>query len=235
MNRRTNLIGTSPASSWATEYSRGGIPSSVRARPSNVVTEFLANVWTRLPTAAAALDIGTGTGRNAIFLAEEGFSVKAMDYSAPQVEALQEFARSRPDLRLEALVADVIQPWPWQDASADVAIDAFCFKHQIGMDGIATYIAELTRCLAPGGLYMLFLATREDGYYRQFAVPDQYGVGQIIVDAGNGISSRLYAREEIEQLFTGFDVLHYAEKNAQNDMHGETYQRSSAVWHMRRR
>jgi hypothetical protein len=76
---------------------------------------------------------------------------------------------------------------------------------------------------------MLFLATREDGYYRQFAVPEQNGIGEIIVDSGNGIASRLYMRDEIERLFNDFAVLHYAEKRSENEMHGKTYRRSSGA------
>jgi hypothetical protein len=138
------------------------------------------------------------------------------------------------ELRLRPVVADVTKRWKFAYSSFDVAIDAFCFKHQIEPKAIATYIAELRRCLTRGGFYMLFLATRDDGYYRQFPTAEQYAVGRIIVDGGNGIFSRLYDRKEIERLFSGFEVVHYAEKKATNEMHGRSYERSSAVWHMRR-
>ena len=81
---------------------------------------------------------------------------------------------------------------------------------------------------------MLFLATRDDGYYRQFAVPGQYGVGSIIIDEGNNIASRLYSRDEIEGLFQGFDVLEFKEKRSTNEMHGKLYDRCSAVWYLRK-
>jgi hypothetical protein len=129
----------------------------------------------------------------------------------------------------------VTRRWPWRDSSAALAIDAFCFKHVIEPHGIANYISELQRCLEPGGIFMLFLATRNDGYYRQFSAPRQFGTGAIIVDPGNEIASRLYDRDEIEHLFQDFDIVHFAEKAGENVMHGVTYQRSSAVWHMRRR
>lgn len=228
-------VKTSPPCLWEGEYAQGGIPSSVRSRPSNVLLDFIDKVSFELPQASRALDIGCGTGRNAIFLAETGYDVKAMDYAASQIELLQAYARSRPALRLEAVVGDVTQVWPWSDGCTDIAIDAYCFKHQIETDGIETYIRELRRCLVPGGMFMLFLATRTDEYYRQFAVPHQYGIGSIIVDAGNGIASRLYAREEVERLFAEFDVLSFSEKTARNEMHGKTYDRCSGIWHLRRK
>lgn len=228
-------VSTSAAELWTAEYQCQGIPSSTRARPSNVVVDFVAAVRSAKPSAKIALDIGCGTGRNAVYLAEQGFSVKAMDYSAPQVEELRKFVQGHPALDLEAVAADVTKPWPWASSSADIAVDAFCFKHQIENAAIATYVEELRRCLVAGGRFMLFLATRADGYYRQFPATRQFGVGQIIVDPGNGIASRLYSREEVERLFKAFEVLHFAEKESLNVMHGAPYQRSSAVWHFCRR
>jgi SAM-dependent methyltransferase len=224
---------TSSSQLWETEYARGGIPSSTRSRPSNVVVEFLDFVRPTLPQAPRALDIGCGSGRNALFLAREGFEVSAMDYAQSQVERLT--AQAKADkLKIDARLSDVSQPWPWPGAQFDVAIDAFCFKHQIEPAAIGNYIAELRRCLKPDGRFMLFLATREDGYYRQFEVPEQYGTGSVIVDAGNNIASRLYSRGEIEGLFQGFDVLHFSEKRAVNEMHGKLYDRCSAAWYFRK-
>jgi len=226
---------TSDPALWEVEYKRGGLPSSLRTRPSNVTIDFVKELRRSMPDASTILDVGCGTGRNAVYLAEQGFSVKAIDYCATQIEALQTFVAVRPGLSIESRVGDVTQPWPWVDGAAQAAIDCFCFKHQIETAAITTYIAELKRCLVPGGLFMLFLATRTDGYYGQFDLANQYGVGQIIVDPGNGIASRLYSRVEIEGLFQDFETVHFAEKNSTNVMHGETYKRCSAVWYLRKR
>lgn len=234
MQQKQGNIRVAPASLWVQEYQTGGMPSSVRLRPSNVVVNFLTTVRKQLPDACEALDIGCGTGRNSVYLAEQGYTVYAMDYCAPQIEALQAAAAQRPELNLTAICAGVTERWPWQDRCVDFAIDAFCFKHQIDTDAIETYLSELARCLRPGGLFMLFLATRDDGYYSQFPAACQYGSGMIIVDEGNGIPSRLYSCEEIESLFGRFEVLHSEEKSVVNEMHGRTYERRSRVWHLRR-
>lgn len=225
---------TATPSQWAEEYRRGGIPSSVRSRPSNVVVDFLSTVRKELPAAKRALDIGSGAGRNAVYVAEQGYVVHAIDYSGPQVDALRAVVAARPELKLEATRGSVVEPWPWDDAWADFAIDTFCFKHQIETSGIATYVSELRRCLRPGGLFLLFLAMREDGYYKQFATSQQHGPGLIIVDEGNGIASRLYSWGEVESLFEGFDIVRAEEKISVNEMHGRSYQRRSGVWYLRR-
>src|SRR6185503_12506098 len=64
-----------------------------------------------LPTAiigrppGKALDIGTGEGRNALFLAAEGWEVTAFDISDVAVKLTRE-AADRKGLKLSALVAD---------------------------------------------------------------------------------------------------------------------------------
>ena len=227
-------VGTAAASLWVDEYQKGGMPSSVRVNPSNVVVDFLSTVRSRLPRATEALDIGCGAGRNSFYLAEQGYGVQAMDYCSPQIDLVKANSALRPELRLSATCGSVAERWPWSDACADFAIDAFCFKHQIGTDAIATYISELVRCLRPGGLFMLFLATREDGYYRQSPAAKQYGPGLIIVDQGNAIPSRLYSLQEIVTVFAGFKLLHSEEKSGVNEMHGRNYNRSSLVCHFQR-
>jgi len=225
---------TSSAKLWNEEYRTGGIPSSVRLRPSNVVVDFVKTARERDPRASHALDIGCGGGRNSIYLAQQGYTVSAIDFCQPQVERLRQEAQLHPEWQLDAKIGSVTEPWPWPNASADIAIDAFCFKHQIEPAGIQIYLGELRRCLKKGGLYMLFLAMREDGYYGQFAVPQPRGIGLVIVDRGNQIASRLYSQAEIEALFVGFGVVQFNAKVSRNEMHGQMYERHSGVWYFRR-
>lgn len=64
--------------------------SPARAAPSEVLCELLP-----LLPAGAALDIACGTGRNALFLAAEGWHVTAVDGSAVALEKLAEIAAQR--------------------------------------------------------------------------------------------------------------------------------------------
>lgn len=73
-------------------------------RPSTEIEE-LASI---LPPSATVLDMGCGEGRNALFLAERGFSVDAFDISPQGVSKLAKVARDR-NLRVDAWVADLTE------------------------------------------------------------------------------------------------------------------------------
>lgn len=232
--KNKDSISSGSSSQWESEYQKGGIPSSIRARPSNVVVEFLEFVRSNLPGAHRALDIGCGTGRNSIYLASQGFDVTAFDFVPSQVDALRAAIDSDPKLKIRATVGDVSATWPCCAEAIDIAVDCFVFKHQIELDTIKHYVEELSRCLKPGGLFMLFFATKDDGYYRQFPTDTQDGYGTIIVDAGNGIASRLYECRDIEAFFSSFELLLFREKVSRNDMHGRTYDRRSGLAYLRK-
>ncbi|MCC5949866.1 MAG: class I SAM-dependent methyltransferase [Nitriliruptoraceae bacterium] len=84
---------------WDERYASGAyVP---RARP----TPFLLDRLDDIPR-GRALDIATGTGRNALALAEAGFTVDAVDISAVALRTAAEQARVR-DLDVTWTVADL--------------------------------------------------------------------------------------------------------------------------------
>ena len=62
--------------------------------PSSFLTEILSSASWQIP-AGRALDVATGRGRNACFLAERGFSVDAMDISEVALQEARKTAEAR--------------------------------------------------------------------------------------------------------------------------------------------
>ena len=232
MAKLTEHITTSELTYWEEEYKKGGIPSSVRERPSNVVVSFCSFVKQYYETAKTAVDLGCGTGRNSFYLASEGFDFTAVDYAQSQIERITDQVQLNSKLRINPVLHDIAKPWPFLSESFDIAIDCFCFKHQMHPAGIRNYIRELHRALRNGGYYLLYLAAKDDGYYKQFAQDGQVGPGTIIIDPANEIASRLYDVEEIKELFGGLTILRELTKDGENQMHGKTYSRRSHVFYM---
>ncbi len=70
--------------------------------------EELISLVSSLPSGASVLDIGCGEGRNALYLAEQGFSVTAIDISAAGIQKLKHFA-DRKGFSITAEVQDMKQ------------------------------------------------------------------------------------------------------------------------------
>src|SRR5947209_11080941 len=72
--------------------------------PTLLLVEMLDNL-----RMGAAIDLACGTGRNAIYMAERGWAVTAMDGSEKAIELLQERSAAR-NLQVHARVTDLTDP-----------------------------------------------------------------------------------------------------------------------------
>ncbi|HEX7153524.1 MAG TPA: class I SAM-dependent methyltransferase [Thermoanaerobaculia bacterium] len=96
-----------------------------------------------------ALDLACGTGRNAIWLARNGWDVVALDGSPEALRIVRELAGvTAIETRLHDLEAE---PLPFDDATFDLAVLTF-FLHRPLFD-------EIRRVLRPGGLAVAVIRT----------------------------------------------------------------------------
>ena len=110
-----------------------------------------------------ALDLGCGNGRNAIFLARQGFAVEAVDYSRAAVEWARERvadAGVNVDLRHGNLFDLDLEPGAY-----DLVYDSGCFHH-MPPHRRKQYVDLVTRALKPGGSFGLtcFMPHGGSGY-----------------------------------------------------------------------
>jgi SAM-dependent methyltransferase len=220
---------------WDQEYQRKGIPSSVRGGPSGALEEALLRLGRARVPAGTAVDIGCGSGRNSLYLADCGYTVCSIDFVARMISRLQETIRgTERESRISAYCQSVTDPWPVPDHACDLAVDMFCFKHLVTESDRSAYIQHLVQALAPTGHFLLTLAGQDDGYYGSLPRLEGDLPGRIILDPGNQIRSALYERDDIEVLFSKYFALeHYEKKIKTNEMHGKAYVRSTHVFLMR--
>ncbi|HEX3684300.1 MAG TPA: class I SAM-dependent methyltransferase [Bryobacteraceae bacterium] len=224
---------------WEAEYESRGLPSSFLTEPSGAVRDFvpLALDLGIKPLECVAIDLGCGTGRNSLYLAQHGWTVYAIDQVASLVDELQIKAQVLGlTPRLQAICGDVCDPWPLADASAGVAVDTFCYKHIMDAEDRATYRRELARVVKPGGLFLLTLASIDDGYYGCLPYRSVHSRMRAIRDPANGIESVLYERTTVEEQFAcDFSVVRYVEKKKSGQMHGGEFARAGHLFVMQRR
>lgn len=211
---------------WKSEYNRGGIPSSVRAKPSLAV-ERLANFLTleKLPE-LKGVDLGAGTGRNTIFLGSLKCDITGVDFVPEMIDDLNNKSE---ELGLASTVrgqlVDLSGAWSLPNETYDFFLDTYCFKHIISSAFRENYKSELLRYSAEGTIFLLTLASTEDGYYKNFPVRVEDGL-QVILDPGNNIESILYTPEQVIKFFNPeFQLVDMQENLQVNKMHDKEYER----------
>jgi SAM-dependent methyltransferase len=108
----------------------------------------------------AVLDVGCGTGENAIYLAERGLAVTGIDGAPTAIRKARAKAKSRGlDIRFEVADAlDLSLP-----KSFDTVIDSGLF-HVFSDDERTRFTESLGRVVRPGGTYvMMCFSEREPG------------------------------------------------------------------------
>jgi cyclopropane fatty-acyl-phospholipid synthase-like methyltransferase len=103
--------------------------------------------------AGRAVDLGCGTGTNAITLARHGWQVTGVDFAAQAVSRARRKAR-RAGLHITFLHGDVAE-MPGVEGPFDLALDIGCF-HSLSVERRSHYAAQLARVLRPGASYLLY-------------------------------------------------------------------------------
>ncbi|MEU9242854.1 class I SAM-dependent methyltransferase [Streptomyces sp. NPDC048385] len=144
------------AASWDERY-RGG-ELVWKADPNRFVAEELAG----LKPSGRAVDLAAGEGRNAVWLAERGWEVDAVDFSAVALEKARTLAAER-DVRLHTVQADLTL---WEPAEATYGLVLIAYLH-LPWPQLAQVLARAADAVRSGGTLLLVghdAANPEHGY-----------------------------------------------------------------------
>jgi malonyl-CoA O-methyltransferase len=123
---------------WAAVYDHDG--NALQALEGPVVREAIGDA-----RGLAALDLGCGTGRHTVWLAANGASVTAVDFS----DGMLAEARRKPEAEaVRFVVHDLHKPLPFADGEFDLVVSGLVLEHLRELDGFFT---EARRVLKPGG------------------------------------------------------------------------------------
>lgn len=149
-----------------------------------------------------ALDLGCGVGRHALFLAEQGLMVEAVDGSATGLKVARETAQGRGlSLGLRQGSADAL---PFEDGSFDFVLSWNVIHHGT-LGDVGRRLAEIWRVMKPRALYQgTMLPTRNINYGKGLAVaPDTF-----VIDGSERGHPHFYCDAvTLVALFAGFELL----------------------------
>jgi len=210
---------------WDREYLElRGIPSSHRLEPSRAFKRLRSF----LPTArnATVLDAGAGTGRHALFLAERGALVTAVDASGAACDALRQRLAARSGLDGSVRVEQaVVGPGNLPDDSYDVIIDSYVSCHLLTDEDRLAYLQKLLTRLRPGGRLYTACMGRDDRYYRNHVLVQRPGP-VVARDPLNKISKLLQPRRSFGSILRGLaPVVATTTESFDDDVAGGQYQR----------
>ncbi len=144
-----------PHPSWNESYASGQLPWDT-GQPEPLLVEF---VTSGAVTPGPTLEIGAGTGTNAIWLAERGFDVLGVDVSPVAVERAHAKMDGRA-LRCRFAAWDFLAA-PLPDGPFQFVFDRGCF-HVFDEPGERQrFAAQVAAALAPGGLWLSMIGSTE--------------------------------------------------------------------------
>jgi SAM-dependent methyltransferase len=140
---------------WNESYASGQLPWDT-GQPEPLLVEFVTCGGV---SPARTLEIGAGTGTNAIWLAERGFDVLGVDISPLAVEQARAKMKGR-DLRCRFAALDFLAATP-PDGPFRFVFDRGCF-HVFDEPGERQrFAAQVAAALEPGGLWLSLIGSTE--------------------------------------------------------------------------
>lgn len=182
-----------PAQDWNEHYLQGFTPWDTDTPDPNLV-DFVRG---RQFPPGRALDVGCGTGTQALWLAAQGFDVVGVDISARAIErAHAKATETRAAGTIRFAVLDFLASPPDADPF-DFIFDRGVFHVFDAAEDRAQFASQVARCLAPSGQWLSLIGSTEG------PVRDEGPPRRSARDIANAIEPAL---EIVELRTTLFDV-----------------------------
>jgi SAM-dependent methyltransferase len=171
------------------------------------------------------LDLGSGTGKNSLFLAERGSISTGIELSKTAVKIAKDRAKQK-QLQATFLQGDIGQKFPFPNESFDLILDVVSSNSLTNQER-ANYVKEINRTLVSGG-YMYVKALCKDGDKNAQNLIDKFpgAEANTYIMPGTNLTEQVFSKEAIEQLYSKyFQILKLERKQSYTQFEGKPYKR----------
>lgn len=160
--------------------------------------------WTARMFEAAGIDdlleLGAGQGRDALYLARQGFSVHATDFSEAALHQLRlDAQRDGLDDRVTAALHDVRDPLPPADATVGAVYANLLVNMALSRAELRALMYEIHRVLRPGGLFVYTAWSTDE------LRPGSLELGDGLI-AYEGFAVRFFDRALVDELADRWEI-----------------------------
>jgi SAM-dependent methyltransferase len=151
------------------------------------------------------LDLGCGTGHDAVALSRSGFAVEAMDHARVAIDQARQLAAAA-GVSVAFREGDIGRSLPYADAAFDAVVSNLVL-HSFPDTVLRSIVAEVARCVRPGGLFLFHANSTEDAARRLAVQPPQRQLGPWSYVLEGGQTMHFFSRAYCEDLLAGWAVL----------------------------
>ncbi len=170
------------------------------------------------------LEVGCGTGRNANWLAQHGFSVTGVDFSQTAIRKARGRAKKQ-DLSVNYKVMDLRKPWRFPDNHFDYTLEINA-AHLLAPEDLKHFRREVARTLKPGGIFLTYTLDRStDDQAKQLLEDHPHPEKYTYILPQDGLIERTFTLGELLQLYAPLKAEHTKLIPRQVEFNGQTFGR----------
>jgi len=151
------------------------------------------------------LDLGCGTGYDALALGRRGFLVEGMDFAQVAIDQARRLAEEA-GVSVQFRQGDIGLPLPFDDGAFDAVVSNLVL-HSFDDAILRSIVTEVDRCLRPGGLFLFHANAMEDLERRLTVQPPERRLGPRSFVLAGGQTMHFFSRDYCEAVFAGWERL----------------------------
>jgi SAM-dependent methyltransferase len=157
------------------------------------------------------LDLGSGTGRNSFYFAEQGATVTGYEFSDTAISLAERFAKMA-ELPITYRKQDIGAPYPLKNASINLVLDVMS-SNSLNTEGRNTYLHEVRRVLKPGAHLFVRALSKDGDQHAKYLVEHHPGLEpDTYMHPDLGICEKVFTEKEFRDTYGAYFTIESLER-----------------------